>query len=214
MRERDRLTIRAHRAEIEAAERAEREKREAPIREAEARLKETHRQLHAVMLERLLGRVPDPDRIPVDPNLIGARMSRADADAFNLREFTKFREQHPDVFWNHELLEHMGAYWEANGLQIISATMLAALVERYKDAGLLPDPPEQEPAPEQVPEPEPVQPAGPVTYTGIDWQTGREREFTQREVDRMSADEFRRAFRVAGTVAECLTAMQQQRAEA
>jgi len=34
MRERDRLSIRAHRAEIEAVERAERERREAPIKEA------------------------------------------------------------------------------------------------------------------------------------------------------------------------------------
>jgi hypothetical protein len=214
MRHRDLLTIREHRAEVEAQERAERERIERPIREAEARLKETHRKLHAVAVERLLGKVKDPDRVPVDAELIGAKMSRTDADKFNVAEFRKFRESHPEVYLNPELLENMGAYWDANGLQIISANMLSALIDRYRHAGLLPDAPAPDPEPLPAPEPEAAKPAGPVVHIGVDWQTGREREFTRREVDRMSADEFRKFFPVARTFAEVLTAMKEQRDEA
>jgi hypothetical protein len=211
MRERDRLSIRVHRAEVEAQERAEREKREAPIREAEARLKETHRKLHAVTIERLQGKVKDPDRVPVDPELIRARMSRPEADKYNVAEFRKFREAHPEVYLDQQLIENLGAYWDVNGLRIVSANMMAALIDRYRDAGLLPDAPPPEPEP--APEPAHAKPAEPETFTGIDPETGLEKVYTAREVNRMSSETFRRTFRVAGTIAECLTAMKEQKTE-
>lgn len=213
MSERERLALRERRAEAEAAERAERERIEAPIQAAKVQLDETYRKLVAVQRDRLLGRTKDPDPVPSDPQLNGVRMSRAAADKFNVREFTKFQEQHPEIFWTHELLEQMGAYWDANRLQIISATMLDALVSRYRDAGLLPDPPAPEPEPEPIPEPEPSEPSGPTVYTGIDPETGVERTYTEFEVNKMPSETFRKTFRVAGTIAECFTAMQRQRVE-
>jgi hypothetical protein len=196
MLERDRLSLRAHRAEVEATEKAERERREAPIKEAVRKLNETHQKLREAMRERLLGRVPDPDPI-VDPAVAGVKMTRKQADDFNKSEFKTFCERNPDVFWTEELADNCGVYFAANGLQIISANLIGALIERYRDAGLLPDPPatpEPEPEPTQD-HPAPTE-AKPEVFDGWCLQSGEPRTYSAREVDRMSADEYRRAFRL------------------
>jgi hypothetical protein len=216
MLERDRLSIKAFREETERAERAERERREKPIREAEARFNESSRRLAAVMQERWLGRVKDPDPV-LDPTLNGIHMTRAQADAFNKNQFRHYREQNPDVYLTPELLDQFGDYWHVNGIGLVSVSMIAEIVSRYRDANLLPDPPQPEPEPEpvvipaSVPEPEPEQPSGPKVYVGRDWQTGREREFTAREVNRMSSAEYAKAFPVASTFTDLFTAMAQER---
>lgn len=213
MLERERLSLREYREQIEAEERAERERREAPIRAAENKFRETSRKLAAVMHERLLGTVRDVDRIPVDPSVTGIRMSLERAKQFNRAEFRRYRDENPEVYWTPELVDNIGQYFAVNGLQIVTAKMIASIVERYREYGLLPDPP-QEVEPEQAPEPEPEQPSGPITCIGVDWQTGTEREFTQREIDRMSADEYRRAFPVASDFGSLFTAMAEQREQA
>jgi len=149
------------------------------------------------MRERLLGRVPDPDRIPVDPVVANARMSRADAAKFNSAEFLKFRQQNSDVFFNEELIDQLGNYFDKNGIGIVTCSMLAALVTRYAEANLLPDSPAAEPEPEPEPtqEPAPTE-AKPEVFDGWCLQSGEPRTYSAREVDRMSADEYRRAFRL------------------
>jgi hypothetical protein len=196
MKERDRLSLKAYREEIEAKDRAERDEQERPIREAANTLKETSRKLAAVYRERLLGRVPDPDRIPVDRELSGISMSFADADKFNRAEFVKFRQAHSDVHWNDELIKNIGQYFEQNGLQIVTSSMIARVIERYGEAGLLPDPPQPEPDPAPVPEPVPVIASEPELIDGYDLESGEPRKWKPRELDRLSADQYRRALRL------------------
>jgi hypothetical protein len=194
MRERDRLSIQAHREEIQSLEREEREARERPIREAEEQLRQTTIRLRGVMCERLLGKLKDPDRIMVDSRVTGITMSRADADKFNRTEFAKFKDEHPDIHWTQELLVNLGDYFHKNGLQIVTAEMISTLIERYREYALLPDPPQPDPEPEPEPQPDPA--PKPEVFEGWDLDSGEPRTFTRREVDRMSADEYRRVFRI------------------
>jgi hypothetical protein len=196
MRERDRLAIQAHREEIQSLERAERERIEAPIKAAQAEINRTVNELAKVYRQRLLGTVRDPDPIGIDPSVTGIRMPRVEADAFNRREFAKYKSEHPDVFWTQELLENLGAYFAKQGLQIITAGMIESLVDRYRACGLLPDRPEPEPIAEPITERESAKPTQPEVFEGWDLDSGEPRTFTRREVDRMSADEYRRVFRI------------------
>lgn len=200
MTERDRLSLRAHREEVAAAERSEREEHERPIREAEAKLRETSRELAKVYRARLLAEVKDPD-IPVDPALNGIAMSEGDASKFNGSEFRKYKDAHPDFYWDHGLLERIGNYCELNGIGLISAAILGKVVDRFREYGLLPKRPRPEPQPK--PETRPYvnltierTSARPETYEGWDLDSGQRREYSKREVDRMSADQYRRVFRI------------------
>lgn len=194
MRERDRLEARQHREQIEARERAEREAQERPIREAEAKLKETATELAKVYRARLLGEVRDPDRF-IDPATQGIRLTEAAADEYNIAEARKYRAQNPDFYLTDELFSSIKAYFGRNEIRLVSAPMLTALIQRYAEAGLLPERPAPEPEPEPLPEPTP-EPSAPQTFKGIDPETGLERDYTAREVDRMSSDEYRRVFRI------------------
>lgn len=191
MRERDRLSVKQHREAIEAQERAEREASERPIREAESKLQQTQRELVKVYRARLLGQVIDPDRISIDPSVQGVRMAEKQASEFNATEFRKFTAQNPELYFPHELLHNIGEYFDRNGLRIITASMLAALIDRYRDAGLLPErpAPEPEPEPESSIEPEPTVSDVEV---GVDWMTGRELILTRKQVELLSADDYRR----------------------
>jgi hypothetical protein len=211
MRERDRLSLKAEYQRREADELAEREERERPIREAESRIQGTLRELAKVYRARLLGEVRDPD-VFVDPAVATVRMTEAQAKDFNNQSVREYRESHPEVYWCEELIELVGHYFDANALRITSAAMVDNVVTRMRDAGLVPERPEPKPQPEPTPEPEQsLPPPGPQTYVGRDWQTGLDREFTEREVNRMSSLEYQRAFKIAPTFGELFAAMRQQR---
>lgn len=193
MSDRERQSIRRHQAEIAELERAEREERERPIREAETHLKETANALAKVYRARLLGEVPDPDRY-IDPATNGMILTQEAADKYNSAEARKYRAQNPDFYFTDELFDSISSYLDRNEIRLVSATMLSALIERYREAGLLPERPAPEPEPE--PTPEPTQPAIPQTFRGFDPETGAEREYSAREVNRMSSEQYRRAFRI------------------
>ncbi len=193
MLDRDRRSLRAFMDEEAERERLEREERERPIREATDKLRETHRKLAAVERERLTS-IPDPERW-LDP-AVGpdVRMTDAQADAFNRDQSKAYRDAHPDL-WSPELVDLLAAYFRKEGIRLVTASMLERLVERFAEAGLLPERP-AEPEPEATIEEEPVVIVEPERHVGIDPLTGEEREYTSREVERMSADEFRRAFKI------------------
>jgi hypothetical protein len=130
MNERDRIALRHHQEEVEAEERAEKERTERPFREAEKKLQKTTRQLAAVYRERLLGTVPDPERIEICPSVATVKMTEKQAGEFNRAEFREYRELHPEVFVTPELLKQLGDYFAANGLKIITAAMVGRLVAR------------------------------------------------------------------------------------
>lgn len=194
MRERDRLEARQHRQQIEARERAEREAQERPIREAEALLQQTTAELAKLYRARLLGDVRDPDRF-IDPATHGMKLTEAAADEYNIAEARKYRAENRNFYLTDALFNSIKAYFGRNEIRLVSAPMLTALIQRYAEARLLPERPAPEPEPEPIPEPTPG-PLAPQTFKGIDPETGLERDYTAREVDRMSSDEYRRVFRI------------------
>jgi len=191
VRERDRLSIKAHREEIAEQERAEREMRERPVREAEEQLKKTTAALAKEYRMRLRGEVRDPDLF-IDPAVSGIGMSRAQADKFNSDEFKKFLVSRPDTYLgsNDEVVQLIARYFTKNKIEI------AKLIDRMSEYGLLPARLQAEPEP--VPEltPEPIEQTKPEAFEGWDLESGEPRIYTRREVDRMSGDEYRRAFRI------------------
>ena len=195
MRDRDLLSLRQFREEREAIEKADREERERPIREAVATAQSLHQQIAAVRRERL-STIPDPERWldpAVGPNV---RFTQADARKFNAEQSNLYRQSHPETYWCPELVDLLGAYFDKEKIQIVTATMLEKLISRFDEVGLLPQRPiEPEPEPEEEqPVITTVQP--PATEIGIDPLTGLEREYTAREVRLMSADQWRRCFRI------------------
>jgi hypothetical protein len=196
MTERERQSLRAWREEVEREERAEREERERPIREAQDKLAETHRQLASVYRERLtVGTDPD---VYVDPRVgAGVRMTEQQAAAFNAAEWKTFIQSHPEFYASDANVAALGEYFDRNNLRLITASMLEKLAQRFADLGLL----EERPIPELPdPEPEPEEPQTPQTpepHIGIDPETGLEREYSQFEVNRMSSEQYRKAFRLS-----------------
>jgi hypothetical protein len=207
----------------EAADAAKRrqleEQRAAELAKAEETFRNTSKQIAMTIRERILkGR---DDELFVSPELLRASMPQAEANNFNGEQAAEFvrTTQEYEAYRSDETLNAIMEYFERNGVRIFDAAMIRGAFHRLKDYSIIqkrPVPkvePESRPQPTYVnltverPEPEPIKPAGRKTFIGRDWATGTEREFTQREIDRMSSKEFARAFPVAPTVAELLTAM-------
>jgi len=194
MTNRERDSLKAFREEEAQRERLEAEEIDRPIREATEQLRATHRKLALVERERLTT-VPDPERW-LDP-AVGpeTRMTAKQAGEFNREQAQLYRESHPDTYWSDELLDLLSAYFNKEQLRLITAQMLERLVERFAAVGLLPERP-AEPEPEPIIEEQPVPAIEPETHVGIDPLTGAEREYSARELERMTADEYRRAFKI------------------
>jgi hypothetical protein len=152
MTQRERISLREHRLELESQEAAEREAREAHIRIATEQLNEIHNELIALQRERLLSNIKDVDAY-VDPAVATVHLSEEEASDYNREQFNLYRSTHPNVFWNEMLLEQVGAYFERNGLRIISAAMIDNVLERFKEAALLPERPTPEPTQPYKPKP-------------------------------------------------------------
>jgi hypothetical protein len=204
MLERDRIALRQAKAEIAAQEAAEREAEERPIREATAQLNETHRELFKVMQERLL-QMEDVDgngvsQVYVEQGYIGLAMDWGLAMALNADNYKEFLRDNSSWYWHDPAQNNMRqlfGYLERNSVFISSPEMLKRAALRLDYYHLLELRPPEPPAPprpyvnltvEETP--------APPTYTGWDEATGDERQFTQRQVDLMSADQYRRLFRV------------------
>ena len=215
----------------EAADTAKRrqleERQAAELAETEAAFKKTTVQLALTIRERILkGR---DEELFVTPELLRASMPTVEAEKFNAEQAAEFVRTNPDyeAYRSDETLHAILDYFSRNGVRIFDAAMIKAAFSRLRDYGVIqkrlrPVPqvePEPRPQPTRVSltierrEPEPVKPSGPKTYIGRDWETGMEREFTEREINRMSSKEYARAFPVAPTVAELLSAMQEQRSQ-
>jgi hypothetical protein len=136
--------------------------------------------------------VKDPERY-VDPSVASVQMTAKAAHEFNTVEITKYRAEHPEVFWSPEIVDLIGAYLDYNGLKVVTASMIDNVVSRLGSVGLIPDRPlEPEPIEESS---EPEQTREREKHVGIDLATGEEREFSDFEINRMSADDFRKVFR-------------------
>ena len=193
MRHRDMLSLRQFREEREAIERADREERERPVREAVATAQSLHQQIAAVRRERL-STIPDPERWldpAVGPNV---RFTQADARKFTAEQSNLYRQSHPETYWCPELVDLLGAYFDKEKIQIVTATMLEKLIARFDEVGLLPQRPiEPEPEPEEE---QPVAVTEPEFVDGWDIDSGEPKKWTRRALDRLSSTDYRRALRL------------------
>jgi len=78
---------------------------------------------------------------------------------------------------------------------LVTSELLESIALRMRRMGLFKAKPEESPAP-RVERPVPQPEVQSETFRGFDSETGQEREFSKYEVDRMSADQYARAFRL------------------
>jgi hypothetical protein len=219
---REQADIRRRREELAAEEAAEREARERPIREAEAQLQETHRRIAEVERQRLT----DPEIIdvdfPHDPSLAGMDfLTPEGVSEWNSAAFKNFTSNHPEfaiTSFNTRLLNTYFAKHAVPGkLLMLSTRQLEAVYSRMIACGIQFDGPEPEPdvlangTPNYSKRPnanlniepanEPEKPK-PVLFEGFDLLTGERRTYSEREIDRMTSEEMKRALQMttAGTL--------------
>lgn len=139
----------------------------------------------------------------IDPECCEITMTVAQADSYNREQYRLFTASTPNWYPTSENIETMQGYLSRNGCSsIVSEKMLTAAFRRLDAYGLLDHRPAPEPArqPKVTPSvdvrPAPAQPKRRESEEGYDLRTGERRMFTPYEIDRMSADEYRRVFRV------------------
>jgi hypothetical protein len=161
-------------------------------------LNETHRKLYE--LEKAEIETGRPDQAWAWPqSAVGLNMSVGAAREFAKREGEAFVAANPSYFPSKKNFETIVNYLSAQGVVIPTRDCFAQAVERLQHFGLL----EERPAPS--PEPTPVAQAQPIEETeappsdlvdGWDIETGQPRKYSEREINRMSSDEFKKAFKM------------------
>jgi hypothetical protein len=201
--ERQRLERRAWQEELKAEER----ERQRPIREAEAQLQETHRKIAAIQADTLTNdKVLDAD-LWIDPQVDGAIMKKSEAAKFNAYHLMLFAEEHPNIAGTERNARLLVDYFEKHGLHIVTFLMLERLFQRLVAAGVFLD---ERPAPEpeqnaldyskrpDVPlRIAPPSKPQPVVYQGWDLETGMPRVYSEHEINKMSADQMRKALQMS-----------------
>lgn len=199
MRQRDLESIRQFRREEEEYEAKQREERERPIRDAEQQYNETARKLHAVQRERVLTQKDDEFRLDMSTT---TPIPTEQVPGWQRRQADEFKATHPDYWPTPRNEAILVDYINRNhpGIRLVSALQLGQAYQRLKEFGLLQERPGPElvAEPSPIPEPEQQRPAEPQRYEGIDPLTGLNRQYTAREVERMSSDEYRRCFSLYG----------------
>jgi hypothetical protein len=194
-------------AEAEQFE-VEQEARERPIREATDQLTATHRKLHALTKEQVETAADsevfiDPATLtrvdPVTGAAVRFELPQAEAERFNVEQARLFIRDHPEFYNSEANIKTVVGYLQRNKIEIVSALTFEKAIARLAELHLLEERPT---TPVEVSEPiEEVQPViveqrQPETFLGIDPATWREKEYTSREVDAMSSNEYRRCFRI------------------
>ncbi len=196
--------------ELRKLEDEAREERERPIREAEAKLREASTAIERTIRDRISTGIDDAFQI--DPATFTPLPRGISAAQYNKAQAQQFRQSNPDFYPSdfnlREITEYIARNTPTNFI-LVSATQLQWAFERLRAYGLLEERPEPEPEPEIVPEP--ANPSEPEIFVGIDQETGEERTFSKFQVDRMSAEEYRRTFPTAKTVKDLFNAMRVQR---
>ena len=190
-------------ADDNADRRAAEDKAEAARRAVEAEFADGHQQLAKLIRDRIAGQ--RDDECFVDQATLAVRMTQADADAFNSAEAAKYAASNPAFYPSRANRLALGGYFARNGINIVSAATLGAAVRRLSEYGLLPES-RPAPLPEALPhlpayvnlsiEPEPEQPAVEPEGMGWDIETGEPRFYSPLQIERMSIETYRRAFRV------------------
>lgn len=181
----------------EAEEARERDERERFIQEAAAPLKQTAREFGLLMRQKIAtGKDPD---FAISPELVGKRLSVAEAERYNKEQADLFIASSPEYlpYMLRENALAIVAYLHRNGVEIFSVAELSRAFTKLRDFGLLTEKsePEQEPVqaiPDTVEEPK----RDDGIMDGFDLETGEPRRYSAFEIDRMSAETFKRTFRL------------------
>lgn len=192
--ERQRLERKQFLEELEAEQRAEQEKKNRPIREAEAQINDTARKLHETVKERIL--TQRDNEAYLDPAVANLRLPRQEAENFVKEQARKFLEENPEYYGCPENFKAITEYLIRQGHLLASAAMLKAAWLRLRQFHLIEERPEPEPEPVVQPQPEQPQQTAQM-YAGVDLDTGEPRLYTQREVDLMPAEEYKRKLRLS-----------------
>lgn len=223
--ERQRLELRS----LKEQEEQERREAERPRLEAERRANEEQTAREAAEQARkereraywadwVMSDSPDP-KLYVSEPMRSASMPPKEAEAFTAKAAAEFAES-PEYapYRTVENADLILGYLRRNRINIADLATIRAAFVRLRDLGLLKQKPAPAPQSQPVELPRQINLAvqrqstnAPKTYKGRDYATGREREFTQREVDRMSSLEFQRAFQVVPTVGALFNAMAESR---
>lgn len=207
MSERERIEMRQRREEIEAQEAAERETRERPIRELTQQLNETHRRI-AEMERQVL---TDPKILDAnfwhDPQCDGLDFLTAEGIAqWNVAQFRSFAQNHPEFAITDNNLSLLNNYFSKHSVLLFTHTMLERVYKRMIECGIEFDAPKtEEPAEsdldyaQRAPANLTIAPSKPhqeETFSGFDLETGEPREYSAREIDRMSSEQMKRALQM------------------
>lgn len=174
----------------------------APVREAEEENTRLLRELRNIELAAVNAGSRDPGFI-IPESVLGLSMEKEEARQFNGREALKFRQNNPDFFNSRANVTKIIEYVNAQGVAIANEEMLRAVWHRLQDLGLLEQRPEPEsievlPEPEQQPQLDPevarlnrirdyeTKPV--IEYCG--------KEYSERDLDLLSSDEYLRVMRV------------------
>jgi hypothetical protein len=191
--------------EQEAARLRERQEQEAAeLTATEEEFKRLQRDIGLTVRARIL--TGKDDEFVIDPATFTPIPAGTSVDDWHRKESAKFLQENPDYFPCEENLQAIKGYIDRNApkIRLVSAIQLEGAFKRLREYGLL----KQRPIPEPAPRPAPVKvnltitpsvaPSGPASESrkGFDPETGLEREYTPREIDKMSADQFRRIFRI------------------
>lgn len=208
MSERERMELRAFKEAEEAAER----ERLRPIREAEQRAAEEQakreqresdrKAKQAAYWKEAVETGPDP-KLFVSPELATAEMKKSEAESHNLEQVNKFISTTPEYseFKSPDNAEKIIAYLSKNGVNIFDVPTLKAAFHRLRDLGIVtprpaPEPPPaMTPAPKRTTAPKPINPKDEIV-DGWELDGSAPRKWTQRELDRLSATDYRRALRI------------------
>jgi hypothetical protein len=168
----------------------------APVRVAEAALTKTHRQLLTAEREAALNGTCDYDTAV---SLLSEAMKtitpeRAVTDeqarTFNETEAIRFAESTSDYYACPENADIIMGYCARNGINVADAQTYSNVFRHLDRLGLMQHQAQSQPEPEVEQQPKPAQPQ---IVIGRDLVTGAPREWHIRELDHLSADEYRRA---------------------
>ncbi len=173
----------------------------ARLVEEESKYAETSKELGKVMRERLT-KMPD-DGVFIEPSTLDVRMTKKEAHEFNRKEAAIFQQRNPNLCpLTDATIDALQGYFDRNAIKIVSALTIEAAYQRLRDYGLIEDRQAPVPGPQPVAKPQRVNleierpqtrpdPGKPI---GIDPFTGEPREYSQWEVNRMTADQFKKVF--------------------
>jgi hypothetical protein len=193
-------TIQKVRAEEAEERRRSEEEQQRPVREAEAQLNATSRKLHELEKSEVLAGRRDPG-FELPQSAAGLSMSMDQATEFVRKQAELFAAENSEYFPSKKNFDAITDYLVKHEIQIPTSDVFKLAWERLRRFGMIEERPTPAPEPQSTPVVEqPTEPAPEPQQDGLtdgwDIQTGQPRKYSEREIEHMSSDEFKKAFRM------------------